>query len=296
MLVVVVVFFVGCGFMCMVVLLRAHTHTHTYTHRHTRARALLLLQRNELVLALNQKMAEELAERAVALQGLINDVTKDREILRQKLADENLLAGKRTEYENAVAELKGKAMKLTSELIETQSKMQGEKGRPSEEYQMDFGVPQRDRHTSMVVTSELMWVDDNARTHCFVCNKKFNTARRKHHCRICGEVVCQACSPLTHVPGAKKKVRGCLKCTAKSGDFVDVDQRTHCFICERKFNKITLRKCHCRTCGQVLCHTCAPFVEIPGIGKPVRRCTKCAKTESPPKLADPLATTVMEVF
>ncbi|CAH0493272.1 unnamed protein product [Peronospora farinosa] len=38
------------------------------------------------------------------------------------------------------------------------------------------------------------WVADELRPHCSVCNKKFRLVRRfKHHCRVCGEIMCREC-------------------------------------------------------------------------------------------------------
>lgn len=38
------------------------------------------------------------------------------------------------------------------------------------------------------------WVADHARSLCNVCTRAFGTFRRKHHCRMCGEVVCSNCT------------------------------------------------------------------------------------------------------
>nr|CCA26644.1 conserved hypothetical protein [Albugo laibachii Nc14] len=38
------------------------------------------------------------------------------------------------------------------------------------------------------------WIQDHERTHCTVCMQHFLPFRRRHHCRTCGEVVCNACS------------------------------------------------------------------------------------------------------
>ncbi|EQC42628.1 hypothetical protein, variant [Saprolegnia diclina VS20] len=41
------------------------------------------------------------------------------------------------------------------------------------------------------------WVPNHARSGCRVCRRKFSFPfRRKHHCRMCGEVVCNGCSRL----------------------------------------------------------------------------------------------------
>jgi hypothetical protein len=38
------------------------------------------------------------------------------------------------------------------------------------------------------------WMPDSERSSCAVCNSRFSVILRKHHCRKCGEVVCDACS------------------------------------------------------------------------------------------------------
>ncbi|KAK1944981.1 1-phosphatidylinositol 3-phosphate 5-kinase FAB1 [Phytophthora citrophthora] len=38
------------------------------------------------------------------------------------------------------------------------------------------------------------WVADHERNLCYVCTRPFGTFRRKHHCRMCGEVVCKNCT------------------------------------------------------------------------------------------------------
>ncbi|RLN70225.1 hypothetical protein BBJ28_00015597 [Nothophytophthora sp. Chile5] len=40
-----------------------------------------------------------------------------------------------------------------------------------------------------------VWVPDNARPTCMECHKKFGSlGTRRHHCRMCGRVLCSACS------------------------------------------------------------------------------------------------------
>lgn len=41
---------------------------------------------------------------------------------------------------------------------------------------------------------EFQWEQDEAVTICKICNKDFNVARRKHHCRRCGGIFCNECS------------------------------------------------------------------------------------------------------
>ncbi|XP_061084871.1 RUN and FYVE domain-containing protein 2 isoform X1 [Conger conger] len=60
-----------------------------------------------------------------------------------------------------------------------------------------------------------VWLNDKDATHCKLCEKEFSISRRKHHCRNCGEIFCNACSdnelPL---PASPKPVRVCDTCHA----------------------------------------------------------------------------------
>lgn len=41
-----------------------------------------------------------------------------------------------------------------------------------------------------------IWTQDSDKTECFLCRQPFHLlTRRKHHCRKCGNVVCDSCSP-----------------------------------------------------------------------------------------------------
>ncbi|CAM9910290.1 unnamed protein product, partial [Phaeothamnion confervicola] len=46
------------------------------------------------------------------------------------------------------------------------------------------------------ITTESLrdWVDNSARDQCLLCDRVFSLVSRKHHCRICGEIVCGRCS------------------------------------------------------------------------------------------------------
>ena len=38
------------------------------------------------------------------------------------------------------------------------------------------------------------WLDDNSVKKCLRCDKKFTVTLRRHHCRECGGIFCDACS------------------------------------------------------------------------------------------------------
>ncbi|XP_064609999.1 uncharacterized protein LOC135473959 [Liolophura sinensis] len=47
-------------------------------------------------------------------------------------------------------------------------------------------------NTSFVLVKP-SWVSDEAVSSCVLCSNKFNQIRRKHHCRVCGKVLCNKC-------------------------------------------------------------------------------------------------------
>lgn len=38
------------------------------------------------------------------------------------------------------------------------------------------------------------WIDEKDVKLCPTCAKSFHVARRKHHCRLCGAVMCHSCT------------------------------------------------------------------------------------------------------
>lgn len=62
------------------------------------------------------------------------------------------------------------------------------------------------------------WVSDESRTNCSLCVQSFGMLKRRHHCRVCGEVVCSTCTVFKQVSDQDlaAKVRVCKACLAKS--------------------------------------------------------------------------------
>lgn len=71
------------------------------------------------------------------------------------------------------------------------------------------------KEANKVLQGGQVWLKDKEATHCKLCEKEFSISRRKHHCRNCGEIFCNACSdnelPL---PASPKPVRVCDTCHA----------------------------------------------------------------------------------
>lgn len=71
--------------------------------------------------------------------------------------------------------------------------------------------------------SKQHWMPDQLCKHCYACDTPFTVFRRRHHCRLCGQVFCASCSAY-FVPSQKKgssTLRTCQMCheqvTAKGG-------------------------------------------------------------------------------
>lgn len=50
---------------------------------------------------------------------------------------------------------------------------------------------------------------DSVSKECYRCSEKFTTFRRRHHCRVCGQIFCSQCCN-EHIPG---KIFGCTGCS-----------------------------------------------------------------------------------
>jgi len=62
---------------------------------------------------------------------------------------------------------------------------------------------------------------------CTLCDEKFTLTYRRHHCRQCGRVACQACSKYKReLAGRQKQVRVCCVCITKPQDWRPHGQST----------------------------------------------------------------------
>ncbi|CEG36470.1 hypothetical protein F444_09357 [Plasmopara halstedii] len=62
------------------------------------------------------------------------------------------------------------------------------------------------------------WVHNRERLGCRICNARFGLSRRRHHCRLCGEVCCSECCPKMDVAlpdVGSTSVRVCIVCIQK---------------------------------------------------------------------------------
>ena len=71
------------------------------------------------------------------------------------------------------------------------------------------GKEKGDGNDECCAVGEDEWVADDVAHNCAVCTAEFGLTRWKHHCRICGRVVCDACS---RERVTAEKLRACTAC------------------------------------------------------------------------------------
>lgn len=71
--------------------------------------------------------------------------------------------------------------------------------------------------------SKEYWMKDESAKECFSCGKPFTTFRRKHHCRICGQIFCHACTLLMDGErlGYNGRMRVCHNCFEHVNTYMD---------------------------------------------------------------------------
>lgn len=60
------------------------------------------------------------------------------------------------------------------------------------------------------------WQSDSSTNCCFLCMKEFNLLNRRHHCRLCGRIICGDSGCLGFIPikllNEAKDLKSCSKC------------------------------------------------------------------------------------
>ncbi|XP_035228278.1 RUN and FYVE domain-containing protein 2-like isoform X1 [Stegodyphus dumicola] len=175
----------------------------------------ILKSKNE---ELVRKFGAQLAEKDQIRSGLESDLRIERE-LRTSL--QSTVDG----YEKQITNLKDTVKKLQIMAQEYEKlkinhsqlqKLHDEHERTLEEMGTQLKESKlkiEDMKENQMALKEAVWTHDKQATICRQCNKAFSVARRKHHCRHCGDIFCNACSDNTMpLPSSAKPVRVCDVC------------------------------------------------------------------------------------
>eukprot|EP00930_Biecheleria_cincta_P027329 TRINITY_DN19206_c0_g1_i1.p1 TRINITY_DN19206_c0_g1~~TRINITY_DN19206_c0_g1_i1.p1 ORF type:complete len:1342 (+),score=219.43 TRINITY_DN19206_c0_g1_i1:55-4026(+) len=78
------------------------------------------------------------------------------------------------------------------------------------------------------VWSAAPWVPDEAASTCMSCSKAFSFIRRRHHCRGCGRLLCNACAPRTfRMPLPQDMPRRTASCPMLQGQIAPTKRICH---------------------------------------------------------------------
>ncbi|ODV90641.1 hypothetical protein CANCADRAFT_108698 [Tortispora caseinolytica NRRL Y-17796] len=67
--------------------------------------------------------------------------------------------------------------------------------------------------------SRAFWMKDENASSCFICSRPFTAWRRRHHCRICGQIFCSSCT--VHISGERLGASGFLRACKSCARMVD---------------------------------------------------------------------------
>ncbi|KAJ2847902.1 carboxypeptidase Y-deficient [Coemansia brasiliensis] len=151
------------------------------------------------------RVCNECAIRTALVEGQTRSHTRTFTHLRRRTADAAALAGTRIERRlERLAVVHGEWQRTSTSLI----------------------AGARRRALQDAEQTVVVWQDDAEVSSCFLCERAFGLAARRHHCRLCGRVLCngRACSTLLAVPLPQRDgagfsqtehadIRSCRECT-----------------------------------------------------------------------------------
>ncbi|XP_038830815.1 RUN and FYVE domain-containing protein 2-like [Salvelinus namaycush] len=140
-------------------------------------------------------------------QTLQNNLERERDIVAQLSAEAQQINGLKKEFHR----LQDENSQLTG-ICDEQEQALEELGCKLSESKLKI---EDIKEANEALQGGQIWLKDKDANICKLCEKEFSISRRKHHCRNCGEIFCNACSdnelPL---PASPKPVRVCDTCHA----------------------------------------------------------------------------------
>uniref|UniRef100_A0A915IRP7 FYVE-type domain-containing protein n=1 Tax=Romanomermis culicivorax TaxID=13658 RepID=A0A915IRP7_ROMCU len=154
----------------------------------------------------SSKLQNELLE-AKDMNNFLTDSLKAERMVREDL-DAQLENSKNTEQDYSKVKMEREA--LQRKIMEYERTLE-ELGVTLSKSKLEVDCLKED----MAPLVDAQWESDKETTSCKACQQKFSLSRRKHHCRNCGGIFCNACSENTMpLPSSAKPVRVCDQCYA----------------------------------------------------------------------------------
>eukprot|EP00048_Salpingoeca_helianthica_P024432 m.32309 g.32309 ORF g.32309 m.32309 type:complete len:620 (+) comp9384_c1_seq1:14-1873(+) len=145
-------------------------------------------------------LARQAAEQAASMQSRLNEATRAEAQHQETIA--KLRVGLQEEAERTT-----RAEATIQQLQEGLTKMTQDK------FRMWNRADQLNDIASHAATTATGWEQDDTVDNCRACKRKFDLFTRKHHCRSCGRVFCNACSSKSaKLSSSKDPVRVCEPC------------------------------------------------------------------------------------
>ncbi|KAJ1060372.1 hypothetical protein K5549_012967 [Capra hircus] len=164
--------------------------------------------------ALQQQLAQ-LHEQCASLEKELKSEKEQRQALQRELQHEKDTSSLLRAELQQVEGLKKELQELQDEKAELQ-KICDEQEQALQEMGLHLSQSKLKMEDIKEVNKALKghtWLKDDEATHCKQCEKEFSISRRKHHCRNCGHIFCNACSSNElALPSYPRPVRVCDSC------------------------------------------------------------------------------------
>lgn len=164
--------------------------------------------------ALQQQLAQ-LHEQCASLEKELKSEKEQRQALQRELQHEKDTSSLLRAELQQVEGLKKELRELQDEKAELQ-KICDEQEQALQEMGLHLSQSKLKMEDIKEVNKALKghtWLKDDEATHCKQCEKEFSISRRKHHCRNCGHIFCNACSSNElALPSYPRPVRVCDSC------------------------------------------------------------------------------------
>jgi len=82
----------------------------------------------------------------------------------------------------------------------------------SKEFKKKSNIIEIKEEITLSLVKENDWITDDSSNSCFLCHDMFTMTKRKHHCRVCGLLVCKNCSKKKFCQDKTKEKLRCCDC------------------------------------------------------------------------------------